>query len=51
VEAVREIEDQRYGDDGYDDEQLCHISFPSGTGGWWPEHLLTTLEPSRQCEQ
>jgi hypothetical protein len=33
VEAIREIEDQGYGDDRDDDEQLCHISSPSGTGG------------------
>jgi hypothetical protein len=26
VEAIREIEDQGYGDDRDDDEQLCHIN-------------------------
>jgi hypothetical protein len=34
VEAIREIEDQGYGDDRENDEQLSHISFPI-RNGWW----------------
>jgi hypothetical protein len=48
MEAVGEIEDQGYDNDRDDDEQLCHISSPSGTGGVVSGAPAMTLEPSRQ---
>ena len=39
MKAVGEVEDQGYDNDRDDDEQLGHISSPSGTGGVVREHL------------
>ena len=48
MKAVGEIEDQGYDNDRDDDEQLGHISSPSGTGGVVSGAPAMTLEPSRQ---
>jgi hypothetical protein len=51
VEPVGEIEDEGYGDNRDDDEQLCHIS--PGPKGWHGvgEHLALRLELSLQVNE